>query len=144
MRSIAAQVISLLLLSQLVVDVVHGIRLDKESLVALTKQIHLVIKCIYISLFHIVIIRNTICSITLFWICNSADRSLCFAWYQEKLENQEGISANEKDLLHKCGEKCRGATKESTVRKSKEGHDHMIPTFHEDYYGPRGHKPTHH
>lgn len=63
---------------------------------------------------------------------------------QEKLENQEGKSANEKDLLHKCGEKCKGATKESTVRKSKEGHDHMIPTFHEDYYGPRGHNPKHH
>ncbi|KAJ1698516.1 hypothetical protein LUZ63_007028 [Rhynchospora breviuscula] len=100
---IAAQVISLLLLSQLVVSA-QGIRLEKESLVALMKQIH-----------------------------------------PGRLENQEGKSTKETELLHtKSVKKCKGATKEGTMRKSTKGHDHMIPSFHEDYYGPRDHKPKHH
>lgn len=48
-------------------------------------------------------------------------------------------------MLQKSHEKSKGGVKkESTMRKFGKGQDHMIPSFHEDYYGPRDHKPKHH
>lgn len=40
---------------------------------------------------------------------------------------------------------CSGTMKErSSLRKAVKEALHRVPEFHEDYYGPRNHKPKHH
>lgn len=47
--------------------------------------------------------------------------------------------------LCKDGEKCSSGTLKKTVyRESKKSSHHSIPSIHEDYYGPRHHRPNHH
>lgn len=38
---------------------------------------------------------------------------------------------------------CSGTLKTRFSRVAKEAH-HSLPRFHEDYFGPRAHKPKHH
>ncbi|KAJ3695519.1 hypothetical protein LUZ60_000896 [Juncus effusus] len=57
--------------------------------------------------------------------------------------SSEGLKVdNEKESLHDSIHS--GAMKKNSMRKENKGHDQLIPTFQEDYYGPRDHKPKHH
>uniref|UniRef100_A0A1D1XM31 Bone morphogenetic protein receptor type-2 n=1 Tax=Anthurium amnicola TaxID=1678845 RepID=A0A1D1XM31_9ARAE len=47
---------------------------------------------------------------------------------------------------HLCSEggRCSGTVEKRRIMKEVEGAHHWLPRFHEDYYGPRNHKPKHH
>lgn len=40
--------------------------------------------------------------------------------------------------------RCTGTLKKRVSRVSKKPSSHSLPRVHEDYYGPRRHKPKHH
>ncbi|KAJ3674048.1 hypothetical protein LUZ60_006040 [Juncus effusus] len=57
--------------------------------------------------------------------------------------SSEGLKVdNEKESLHDSIHSV--AMERNSMRKENKGHEHLIPTFQEDYYGPRDHKPKHH
>ena len=51
-------------------------------------------------------------------------------------------SVHQEVILCKDG-KCSGTMKKRVSRVSKKSH-HWLPSIHEDYYGPRSHRPKHH
>jgi len=51
-------------------------------------------------------------------------------------------SAVQEVILCKDGH-CTGTMKKRVSRVSKKSH-HWLPSIHEDYYGPRSHRPKHH
>lgn len=73
---------------------------------------------------------------------------VCWCQVKESSAIQEH-GGGARGALH-CGPHgghCSGRVKEirrSNIRKVKEVHQRMQPGFHEDYFGPRGHKPKHH
>lgn len=65
---------------------------------------------------------------------------------QETASMKRSAGPGESSSLCKDGGECSssGTLKKTVSRESKKSSHHWLPSIHEDYYGPRTHKPKHH
>ncbi|KAG4187193.1 hypothetical protein CXB51_019232 [Gossypium anomalum] len=93
--------------------------------------------CLAVSLLVFLIVLSSIEGIRLEKISKSMHPKL-----QEGslMKNSNGVRGD--DILSKEGH-CRGTKRKKAHKVFKRSH-HWIPSIHEDYRGPRRHRPRHH
>lgn len=62
-----------------------------------------------------------------------------------KKTSKGGVNEEEEIECKHRGE-CSGSMERrfSRIKNNKESHHHLLPTIHEDYFGPKIHTPRHH
>ncbi|KAE8126159.1 hypothetical protein FH972_020903 [Carpinus fangiana] len=63
---------------------------------------------------------------------------------QQKQHEADGNALIAGRILCKDGEHCSGTMKKRVSRVLSKKSHHWLPSIHEDYYGPRSHRPRHH
>ncbi|KAB2069443.1 hypothetical protein ES319_A08G096400v1 [Gossypium barbadense] len=101
--------------------------------------------CLAVSLLVFLIVLSSIEGIRLEKISKSMHPKLQCKTYCSKREcslmkNSNGVRGD--DILSKEGH-CRGTKRKKAHKVFKRSH-HWIPSIHEDYRGPRRHRPRHH
>lgn len=113
----------------------EGIRLRKGSVVPARLHNKHVIKFIFHFYFH----THTH---TLIWLMAFQEINLFFEywWTQEVVVVENGGVVVVEDV-----KSLKGNKRKRKLSKSSSSHlHHWLPRFHEDYYGPRIHRPKHH